>query len=221
MSKKPTLDAMHKALRANEGDKAVTANELQQVVGTGLLHDLFDAARLGTLDVAAGNRAQIRALLGLEQQAQTVTDTFNPDSFTLVANYGTKLEDQGKEGRYDYVNPNFTSANFPTELTGTVNLENGRLVHFGRDMSTEAALKKLDEMGLRPGNAHELAAFGIKFPEVQRDYPIVALGGKRWQSPDDGECVAYLSRWLGERELGLSVVADDWCVSYRFLAFPK
>lgn len=215
--KKPTLDQMKKAFREDEGDKAVSSDELQTVMTTGLLHDLWDAARKGT--VISANRMQVRALLGLEPQ--TATATFNPNSFTLVVNYGAKLEDAARMGQYGYVNPNFTSANFPTELTGTVTLEGGRLVHFGRDMSTEAVERKLEEMGLRPGNAHELAAFGAAFPEEQRKYPIVALGGKRWRNPDGGECVACLDRWRGERELHLGVVADGWRGLCRFLAFPK
>jgi hypothetical protein len=207
---------MTKALRGDEGDKAVTASELQTVMTTGLLHDLWDATRAGT--ITAVNRAQFRTLLGLDEVPQTATATFNPSSFTLVVNYGAKLEDVARMG---YVNPNFTSANFGAELTGTVTLEGGRLVHFGRDMSTEAVERRLEEIGLRPGNAHELAAFGATFPEEQRKYPIVALGGKRWQRPAGGECVAFLDGWGDERELRLCIVASVWDGFCRFLAFPK
>lgn len=224
--KKPTLDAMQKALRANEEGKAVTADELQLVVGTGLLHDLWDAARKGTLETAVRNRATIRSLMGLNETtsavpAQTGTATFNPDSFSLVVNYDAKLEYLARMGRYNFVNENFTSANFPTTRTGTATLEGGRLVHFGRDMSTAAVEKKLDEMGLRPGEPHELAAFGSKYPDVQREYPVVALGGKRWREPGFGECVAYLRVWDVRRGLYLDIVVSDWGGNDRFLAFPK
>jgi hypothetical protein len=147
------------------------------------------------------------------------TPPFTPDSFVLAMNYDEPIESLVLAGRYDYANSDITSLHFPTKRSGAANLA-GRLVHFNRAMSTKEAVKELGEMGLRPGELHELLAFGIRFPEEQRKYPIIGLGSA-WQNPHGFRCVPYLDRDGSERSLVLYWLEVDWFDRCRFLAFPK
>jgi len=49
------------------------------------------------------------------------------------------------------------------------------LIHFRKQMSTEKAIEKIDEMGFRQGVPAELYGFAKKYPEEQKKYPIIIL----------------------------------------------
>ena len=93
----------------------------------------------------------------------------------LTANYDRSVEDAVKAGKYDWSNDNITTNNFPSKRTGTADTEI-ILVKFERDMESGDVVKQLDKQGLRPAELPELLAFGEKYPDVQRDFPVVALG---------------------------------------------
>ncbi|HEY4476338.1 MAG TPA: hypothetical protein VI954_02465, partial [Candidatus Paceibacterota bacterium] len=95
------------------------------------------------------------------------------------------------------------------------------LVQFNRYISTDEALRELDKVGMRPAELHELLAFGEKYPDVQREFPIVALGSV-WDDQIGYRCfVPYLhGNGLGRR-LFLNWVEGDWREFYRFAAVRK
>jgi hypothetical protein len=73
---------------------------------------------------------------------------------------------------------------------------------------------------LRPVTLPELIAFSIAYPNLQRQFPIVAFGSV-WQDRDSGRSVPYL--WVGYdcRYLSLYWRAVGWDDGYRFLAVRK
>ena len=96
-------------------------------------------------------------------------------SFKVTVDYSKTLEQMIADGKYDWKNSDIKAKNFPLNGQGTtaVNIE---LVHFNRNIESDTALAELDKMGLRPATLPELLAFGAKYPDKQREFPIVALG---------------------------------------------
>ena len=70
-------------------------------------------------------------------------------------------------------------------------------------------------MGYRPAELHELLAFGEKYKEIQREFPIVALTVLR------NRCVLSLSGDNSRRYLNLFVEEHDCGENCRFAAVRK
>lgn len=149
-----------------------------------------------------------------------VFESGTAESYQLTVDYDRSLAAMVKAGRYVYTNDNITAKNFPIEGSGTVESE-GVLVHLDRYASTEEVEQEIAKRGLRPTTIEELLAFGETYPDVQREFPVVALGSS-WV--DRGyRYVPYLWSHVDERSLYLfsDVPGDQWSPDYRFLAVRK
>ena len=123
-------------------------------------------------------------------------------------------------GHYDWVDPNITGDYFPVVGKGKV-LRAPLTVHFGRDMDdadVTAELGKLDPP-LRDGAIEELLAFGAKYPNLQREFPIIGRESV-WQRRGHSSC-PFLAGSCGGRSLGLFIRGVGWLGNCRFLAFRK
>lgn len=78
----------------------------------------------------------------------------------------------------------------------------------------------MDKIGLRPRGIEHLLAFGEKYPDIQREFPAVALGS-RWQSSGGDWRVPYLDRDGSKRYLYLHWVDYDFRPVCCFLASSK
>jgi hypothetical protein len=141
------------------------------------------------------------------------------NSYPITINYDLRLERMIEDGHYDWKNSDIKAKNFPVDGKGTsaVNIE---LVHFNRTMHSDEVLAELDKMGLRPATLPELLAFGAKYPEKQREFPIVALGSV-WRYLDGHRFVACLCGGGSERYLDLIWLECRWCADCRFAAVRK
>jgi hypothetical protein len=139
--------------------------------------------------------------------------------FALTANYDRSVEDAVKAGKYDWSNDNITTNNFPSKRTGTADTEI-ILVKFERDMESGDVVKQLDKQGLRTAELPELLAFGEKYPDVQRDFPVVALGSVLL-IPVGDRPVPCLDWHSGRRNLCLFWWGVWWGSFYRFAAVRK
>jgi hypothetical protein len=95
---------------------------------------------------------------------------------------GTKtLEQMIADGKYDWKNSDINEKNFPikdkTKRTATI-----ELFHFVKDISSENAIKAMAKEDFRPATIEELLALGAKQPELQKEFPIIALGSV-WRLP--------------------------------------
>jgi hypothetical protein len=142
------------------------------------------------------------------------------DGVFIIVDYTRSLAEMIKAGAYDFVNPDITSERFPIKGIGKVKL-NPELIHYGKFMSSDDIIKDMNQRGFRPATLPELLAYGEKYPDKQREFPIIALGSV-WRSWYGGRSVACLlpaggsARWLGLPDWG-----GDWRDSDRFLAFRK
>lgn len=136
----------------------------------------------------------------------------------FTVDFGRSLEQMIADGHYDRRNNDITAARFPISGSGKVRVE-GKLFPFNRYMSSDQVERELDAAGYRVATIAELLAFGASFPDVQRQFPVVALGsvamvcGYRY--------VACLGRDGARRSLHLGWRDDDWRDCYRFLAVRK
>ncbi len=142
--------------------------------------------------------------------------------FTLAVDYSKSKAEMIKAGNYGYVD-DFLRGNDPVEgkLAGSgiaeVALE---LIHFNRVISTLDARREIKKRGLVPAGIEHLLALGAKHPNLQKEFPIVALGSV-WQDPSGNRGAACLYGWRGTRELSLYWRDDAWRRGCRFLVVGK
>lgn len=134
----------------------------------------------------------------------------------VSVDYSRPLAEMIKAGHYDYANESITADNFPMTGEGQVELDL-TLIHFNRGITSKEAITEMRKMGMRPATLPELLALGEKYPEEQRQYPIIAFGSVR-QHPLGDRDVPYLGEWSGERGLSLSWFDNGWGDRCRFLA---
>ena len=161
------------------------------------------------------NRAALRKVLrtALLPNTQSIGPTY-----PVTVNYGLSLEEMIAAGRYNWKNGDITAEHFPMNGDGTKEVVT-ELIHFNNYTESDKALRELDRRGFRPATIEELLAFGAKYPELQRQFPIVALGSI-WRHLSD-RYVPYLWSFTSGRYLRLYWFGVRWSVYYRFLAVRK
>ncbi|MDQ5969018.1 MAG: hypothetical protein QG579_175 [Patescibacteria group bacterium] len=138
--------------------------------------------------------------------------------YELIVNYALSLADMVKAGAYDWFSSDVNEGNFPKMGEGEVPVS-AELIHFNKYTSSEGAVTEMGGLGFRPATIHELLAFGQKYPNVQREFPIIALGSS---CEIVSVClVAYLDKEGSKRLLRLHWSGDSWDDDCRFLAVRK
>jgi len=114
---------------------------------------------------------------GWTQNGESLTPDGKPTGniYHLSVDYGRSVEDGVKAGRYDWVDSDITSYNFPTKRKGRAEVA-VELINFNRYISDNEVFSELNTPDYRPAELHELLALGEKYPGVKRDFPVVALG---------------------------------------------
>ncbi|MEK7061874.1 MAG: hypothetical protein AAB957_01290, partial [Patescibacteria group bacterium] len=94
------------------------------------------------------------------------------------------------------------------------------LYHFGKKTESDWVIAEMAKDGKRPATLRELLAFRENNPELQRKFPIIALGSV-WVGRDGYRRVVYLYRYHSERDLSLYWYESDWLGFCRFLGVSK
>lgn len=95
--------------------------------------------------------------------------------YDLQVDYATAVEDLLRGGRYNWVNHQIASSNFPAAGGGQAALT-AILVPFSPEENPDHAAGVQAASGMRPADVRELLAFGEAYPDVQRKLPVLALG---------------------------------------------
>lgn len=111
-------------------------------------------------------------------------------------------------GKYGYVDSRLMHGEFPVKGSGTGRIQI-LIVNFGRPMTSAEILNELEEMKLRPINFRELLAIGKQYPNLQRNFPIVALGSAIWKDAAGAEYCGILSKFQKERWIGVSYLNEN------------
>jgi hypothetical protein len=159
------------------------------------------------------------ALQNLQTIIEGIEDKKPDNVFPITVDYNHSLADMIKAGNYDWVNSDINSKHFPVKGKGKHELE-AVLFHFDRYIESEEAIAEMDKQGYRPGKVEELLALGEKYPDLQKEFPIVALGSV-WRGRHGRRHVACLFWPDRGRDLGLDWFDCRWSADWRFLALPK
>ncbi len=180
----------------------------------GLVHEAIVTGR----KVGAGKEFWARFAHDEEKFKQVVELVMNLICLVarVVVDYGKNLHEMIVEGAYDNVNSDITAENFPVKGEGKCEREIA-LFHFNRYISSDDAIKEMATTGYRPATIEDLLALGKVKPDLQRQFPIVALGSV-WRYSDGNRYVAYLRRCDARRTLDLRYFDDDWGGCDRFAA---
>ncbi|MCG2694907.1 hypothetical protein L6261_02375 [Candidatus Parcubacteria bacterium] len=139
--------------------------------------------------------------------------------FTFLVDETKTVEELVAEGKYNWSNSDVTSKNFPRPENGTKTEKEIALFYFNKTMTSEQVIAEMDKVGYRPATIWELLALGIAQPNLQMEFPIIALGsicvlgGERH--------VAGLCRDAVVRNLPLGWFDLDWHVHCRFAGVCK
>ena len=95
--------------------------------------------------------------------------------YPVTVDYGQSLQAMIAAGHYDWWDKDILRAGFTVEGTGQVEVELG-LYHANRFISSGGLISEIGPKDLRPANHAECLAFGAKYPDIQRQFPIIALG---------------------------------------------
>ncbi|TSC91608.1 MAG: hypothetical protein CEN90_406 [Parcubacteria group bacterium Licking1014_17] len=194
-------------------DKGLTVEKFQaDLLDSGIVADVIEASKQGTLP----ERNALRKVLGL---APIYPDPTITKLGCHVIDYDEDIADLLKRGKYDWKNGNVNAKNFPPRLKGRVKSDLV-LVHFGRDMSDEQVLTELAKLDLEPADAYEDLTVGAEKPELQREFPIPAIG-QHWQDRHGSRCVVFVCRHADERCASLDYLGGEWDGDCRFLARRK
>lgn len=129
------------------------------------------------------------------------------------------LADRIARGEYDRVNSDITEEHFPTVIPADYDAEY-KLFHFNRPIGSEAAIAEMEDERFRPGTLAELLVLGETQPELQKQFPIIALGSL-WRLSGGDRGVPGLYGLGHRRELLLYWFGGGWGGHYRFLAVRK
>lgn len=162
---------------------------------------------------------QMMGLLQTIVEGRVVEAGQERKAFPVVVDYTQTLKQMISAGKYDWANDNITAEHFP--INGTGKEENDiTLFHFNRSISSNDAIAEMDKAGFRSATIEELLALGASQPELQKQFPIVALGSV-WPSPGGIRYVPCLA-WDGyRRDLRLDWFESGWDESCRFAAVCK
>ena len=182
-------------------DAGLSYTQLQQILDSDVLMDIFKTVKLGK----PISREKFRMALGLEASLLICK---------IVVDYNLSLAEMIKAGGYNWVNNNIIAENFPIQREDKEVLEI-TLLPFNRPISSDKVIKRVCKAGYRPANLPELLALGFQHPDFQRQFPIPALGSVWWLHPS-GPCVPCLWGDDWERGLHFRQLKDIWHPGYRF-----
>lgn len=130
--------------------------------------------------------------------------------------FGNNIAELVKQGKYDLVNSDINDGNFQADEMHQCEVG---LQHFARYMSEDEVHQILGEEGLRAASMSELLELGSRYPQLQEDFEIVALGSV-WEH-GQYRSVGSLHCIDGQRGLGLSNVDLGFSGDCRFATVRK
>lgn len=169
------------------------------------------------LETGAITMENILTLIDKKEDDQSKKDEIN-----LVVDYSRTVQEMINAGNYGWTDNDIMEKHFPlpTELNGKQVSVSTKLFHFNRSISSKNAIAEMDKAGYRPATLTELLALGEAYPELQKEFPIVAFGSV-WRVESGGRRVPVLYFDDDGRGLDLSWFDDDWYGDCRFLGVRK
>lgn len=125
--------------------------------------------KLGGIEVAHG-------ILRGEIEVITKVVSFITHTFMVMVDETQTVEEAVKAGKFNWSDDDIVSANFSKPANGQKSEKEIVLFHFDKGMSSEAVIAAMDKAGYRPATILDILGLAVKEPDLQRKFPIVALG---------------------------------------------
>lgn len=139
---------------------------------------------------------------------------------SVCVDYNKSLEQMIEMGKYDDIDESIEASNFPIQKTG-IAVCDLTLIQFDDVITDDTRAKEaLDRMVLRPATLPELLALGEQHPNLQLQFPIVALGSRAFNISDTANIPCLNSRG-NERVLILDQTELGWAECTHFAAVHK
>lgn len=136
-------------------------------------------------------------------------------TYSITVDYSKTLAEMIRSGNYRWRDHAINNKHFQNKLSLNV-----KLIHYDKIMKLDAVIRNLKIRGLRPATLPELLAFGVKYPEKQRRFRIVALGST-WKDSNGWRLVPSLDSDDFGRGLSLGFWSDLWGRGCYFLVVKK
>ncbi len=139
--------------------------------------------------------------------------------FDLTIDYSRSLQEMISAGNYGWVNNDITKKHFPllTEFNNKKVKILFKLFTFNHSISSENVISKMNKAGYRPATLVELLALGEFYPELQKEFSVVALNSL-WRVSRNFYFVPVLGFGDDGRVLDLDWLDSDWHKLSCFLA---
>jgi hypothetical protein len=200
-------------------DQQKTSPErLQKIVASGILADVFEP------DAQFDNREAVRQALKVASASGSLTGDGLQKKTVIEVDYAMTLEKMIAAGNYDWINGDFNTEQFSPVGEGRMEYD-AKLFHFGHPIYSEAVLDNIKDADSttvwEPAKIEHLLAFGSKYPDEQKEHPIVGLGSVTNSKLFGQRSVPYLYRRAVGRSLHLDWWSNCWHPFYHFLAIRK
>jgi len=170
--------------------------------------------------VAIAEKGSATTLHAVVAALMHTSDTEPAIAYSVTVDYDLSLAAMiRKAGFNGYVNPDIITKHFSIMGEGEVGAVI-ELVHCNRGMTNAEVTTELDQRGLRDATLPELLALSEKFPNLQRQFPIVARGSA-WRGPSGNRSVPFLWGSCGKRSLYLGYLDYKWDALHRFAGVRK
>ena len=136
-------------------------------------------------------------------------------TYWITAGDGRSTEEMVAAGNYAYAHSCVSSENFPTRPFGPEQMRGIVLLEFDHDVTSGDVMSEAARLGLERPTYEDALSFGIAYPDVQLERPVVFLHAP-WVGFFGRRDVLCLWSNVGRRELGLEGFDDLWNRSSRF-----
>ncbi len=137
------------------------------------------------------------------------------DSYRITTGDDRSTEELVAAGDYAYAHSCVSTENFPARRFDGKRTREIVLLEFDRDVTSEEAIAEAVQLGLERPMYEDALCFGVTYPGVQRERPVVFLHDP-WFGFFGRRDVLCLWSNAGRRELGLEGFDDPWSQKYRF-----
>ena len=137
------------------------------------------------------------------------------ETYRIIVGDGRSTEALVEAGHYGYAHSCVNSENFPSRHLGGQRTRDVVLVEFDREVTSTDAVSEAGRRGLEPPTYEDALYFGITYPDVQSQRPVVFLHDP-WLGFFGRRDVLCLWSNAGRRELGLEGFDDRWSPPSRF-----
>lgn len=143
--------------------------------------------------------------------------SFNSNTLQIFSD--TSLSERINLGRYGCVDDDVTEKNFPEKVEKNYEVKY-QIFHFNKSIFSDYVVVEMKKEGFKPASIHELLKLGEIQPNLQREFPIVALGTV-CSNTRIGIRVPFLYDDGVRRNLGLGWFDGEWPDHDRFLGVRK